>query len=168
MKRKTKRIVQLVSAIAVVLSVIAFTLAPTLPAAVTFFGGLAALLGSLFTSGEETEERLISAAGRKLVTQVSTAIIPNGNQRQEWSSFDVRFLYECIKDTPRGWAFAGDAAATFVKPEHDRLFGLGVRVYNECCKRVGKDDSDYRVFNIIAKAYLSARLLLRSGGAGAG
>lgn len=107
------------------------------------------------------EQRFISSNGAKLVIEISKKVIPNEVLRREWSSFDAKFLYRCIKDTPRGMVFDGEAFQEFRKLENDKLFGLGVEVYTACCKAIGDEKSnDYMAFNRIAQIYLSARMVL--------
>ena len=110
------------------------------------------------------QERFISRAGGRLIIAVSQEVIPNEAPRQEWSSFDAKFLKECVQDTPRGEIFDGEAFQAYRKPENDQMFSLGVKVYTECCKRINDEsDSDYVAFNRIAQIYLSARIALRQG-----
>ena len=119
---------------------------------------------AVFVQQQFLEERFISKQGARLVSEVSKSIISDEHLRFEWSSFDAKFLYHCIKDTPRGMVFDGEAFQAFRKPENDQMFGVGVEVYAECCKRIGnQSDKDYIAFNKIAQIYLSARMVLRQG-----
>lgn len=107
------------------------------------------------------EQRFMSRNGAKLVIDVSKDVIKDEGLRQAWSSFDAKFLYKCIKDTPRGMIFDGEAFQEFRKPENDKLFGLGVEVYTACCKVINDEkNEDYKAFNRIAQIYLSARMVL--------
>lgn len=84
--------------------------------------------GDAFLFREEVrEDRFISKEGGKLVIEVSKSVISDDTLRRRWSSFDTKFLYRCIKDTPRGMTFDGEAFQEFRKPENDQLFGLGVQ-----------------------------------------
>lgn len=108
------------------------------------------------------EERFISRNGGRLIIAVSKEVIPNEVLRQEWSSFDAKFLKECVKDTPRGEIFDGETFQAYRRPQNDEMFSLGVKVYTACCKRINDEsDSDYAAFNRIAQIYLSARMVLR-------
>jgi hypothetical protein len=120
--------------------------------------------GAIVVQQQIHETRFISKDGAKLITQVSKEIIRDEQLRWRWSSFDVEVLGQCIKDTPRGITFDGAAFKAFKKPENDELFDLGVRIYLECCKRIGdQTNSDYNAFNKIAQIYVTASYLLRGG-----
>ena len=108
------------------------------------------------------EDRFISRKGGKLIIDVSREVISDEQLRQRWSSFDAKFLANCIKDTPRGIAFDGETFQEFRKSENDQMFSLGVLVYTACCKKVAdKSNPDYVAFNKISQIYLSARMVLR-------
>jgi len=123
----------------------------------------------IVTSGDATviqqqylEQRFMSHEGARLVIDVSKKVIRDEGLRQTWSSFDAKFLYKCIKDTPRGMVFDGEAIQEFRKTENNKLFGLGVEVYTACCKAINDENNeDYKAFNRIAQIYLSARMVLR-------
>ena len=55
------------------------------------------------------QERFISRTGGHLIIAVSKTVIPNEVLRQKWSSFDAKFLKECVQDTPRGEVFDSEA-----------------------------------------------------------
>lgn len=110
------------------------------------------------------EERFISRSGGRLIVAVSKEVIQNEELRQKWSSFDAKFLQDCVKDTPRGEIFDGKAFLTYKTLKNDEMFSLGVKVYTACCNRINDEsDSDYVAFNRIAQIYLSARMVLRQG-----
>jgi hypothetical protein len=114
------------------------------------------------TITEYEESRLISRDGAKFILEASRKIIPDEEARFEWSAFDVRFLLQCFKDSPRGWIFDGSAARPFLKTENDGVFYLGGCVYTEACDIATPSDKDYRILAIINEAYVTARFLLRS------
>lgn len=116
---------------------------------------------AVFVQQQFLEDKFMSKQGTRIVIQAEK-IIPDEKLRSSWSSFDVKFLSKCIKETPRGWAFDGEAFQAFRKPENDLMFGLGVRVYNESQRLIDdKTNSDYIAFNRLAQIYLEARFTLR-------
>jgi len=132
------------------------------------FGNVQAGHDAIVTAGDAIvfqqqylEQRFMSRKGAKLVIDISKDVITDEGLRQTWSSFDAKFLYKCIKDTPRGVIFDGEAFQEFRKPENDKLFELGVKVYTACCKVINDEkNEDYEAFNRIAQIYLSARMVL--------
>ena len=111
---------------------------------------------------QQTQERFISRTGGQVIIDVSKEVIEDEALRQKWSSFDARFLSDCVKDSPRGQAFDGVAFQAYKTPQNDALFSLGVKVYGACCKRIDDEsNSDYVAFNKLAQIYLSARAALR-------
>ena len=111
---------------------------------------------------QQMQEKFISKTGGQIIIAVSKEVIQDEALRQKWSSFDARFLSDCVKDTPRGEAFDGIAFQAYKTPQNDALFSVGVKVYSACCKRINDEsNSDYVAFNKVAQIYLSARAMLR-------
>jgi hypothetical protein len=108
------------------------------------------------------EDRFISKKGGKLIIETSREVIQDVELRLRWSSFDAKFLMKCIKDTPKGTVFDGEAFQEFRLPESDQMFSLGVKVYTACCRKISdKSAPDFMAFNRISQIYLNARMALR-------
>jgi hypothetical protein len=109
------------------------------------------------------EDRIFSKDGSRLIIETSKEIITDESLRRRWSSFDAKFLHECIKNTPRGFALDGEAAKRFARPDADELMSLGVQVYRACFGKIADEtNSDYQAFNRIAQVYLSLRIAAKS------
>jgi hypothetical protein len=90
-------------------------------------------------------------------------VIKAPDLQRAWDSFDLKFISACVKDTHRGFAFDGEAARTFLKPEHDRMLSLGFQVYNTAGKNIeNEDDPDHRRFYQLMQIYTEARMFLRT------
>lgn len=115
----------------------------------------------------ETEEPLGEGPfwgpeGELLILATARTIIAHEAELARWREFDRVFLDRCLRKTPHGLVFDGEAFAVLEPEAEERLVRFGVAVYNACGKAAMEALSrQQRVFGRIAQVYLAALMTFR-------
>jgi hypothetical protein len=111
------------------------------------------------SSGEGT---LCGPEGERLIQATARTIIADEAELARWCEFDRVFLDRCLRKTPHGLVFDGEAFAALEPEAEESLVRFGVAIYNACGKAAMESlSTQQKVFGRIAQIYLAALMTFR-------